>query len=173
MPNKSDPRVIINHLHVNCARAFAIYKTIYEYKNDSILQENYWRVVANSSQETAVIQWCGLFGSKDKNNKTHWMNSGVSGIKDRNEFKTKILSKIPISFEEWKIIHNSILIYRNKNVAHIDLDDWQRDVPYFDQAIEVLFCSYDILFDNKNLREEYQRTVGETRAVIQKHRNES
>jgi len=172
----ADPKTIVSYLHVNCARSFAIYKTIYKYKDEPILRENYWRMIANASQETAVIQWCSLFGSKSKRNKTHWLNSGVSGIKNRKEFQEKVLSKIPIPFAEWVQLHNSILVFRNKNVAHIDLDDWFRNIPYFDKAIQVLFLSFDILFEGSessklDLRGEYEKTATEANAIILKHIN--
>lgn len=169
----SDPIVIINYLHVNCARSFAIYKTIYKYSNEDFFKSNFWRMIANSSHDTAVIQWCNLFGSSSDDNQTHWLNSSVSNIADREDFKEKILSKIPISFDEWKKIHSEILTYRNKNVAHIDLDNWKRNIPMFDVAIEVLFYSYEVLFPHKihqnlSLRDEFKRVENETESVISK-----
>jgi hypothetical protein len=173
--SNSDPKIIINYLHVNCARSFAIYKTLYKYGDDDFFQNNFWRMVANSSQDTAVIQWCNLFGSSNDGNQTHWLNSGVSNISDRDEFVEKILSKIPIAFTDWEGVHKQIVDYRNKNIAHIELDDWKRNVPQFDIAIDALFYSYDVLFPQKiyqnlNLRDEYKRESDATRKIVNRFR---
>lgn len=165
---KADPRIFINYLHVNCVRNLAIHRGLIDKaKSDSA---NTWRLLANSSIDMAVIEWCNLFGSNGINNSTHWHNSAYRWIKDRHEFIREILSPAGITFKDWKIYHSALVTYRNKNVAHLDVDDWHRDVPTLDLALKVLVLSYQIFEKHshqaRSLQDEYDRTLKEIEGLV-------
>ena len=155
--------VIINFIHIDCARNYAIYRAIDAQLESRDLNSNFWRVARNSCRDMAIIQWCKLFGSWSET--THWKNH--SFIKD---FEIEILKKTNISYDLWKKIHDCILEYRDKNVAHIDLDDWERNIPFMSLAMEILYCSYDAFispsYNNLNLRDEFIRVFDDTKQAF-------
>lgn len=162
MTANSKSRGIIHYLHLNCARNFAIYRALFSLRNDRLFEMNVWRVLCNSSHDTAVIQWCSLFGSNAKKNDTHWSNVEESWIESKDDFITDVLQPLGICVKDWQDTHSQILEYRNKNIAHIQLTDWERDIPYFDDAISVLFKSFEIFhagYENVHkLEDEYELT---------------
>ncbi|BCK88217.1 hypothetical protein MIZ01_2018 [Sideroxyarcus emersonii] len=165
---QGDPRVIINYLHVNTARCLGTYRALMVYQDTELFQNNFWRICANSAHDSGVVQWCSLFGSNGEDNPTHWSRSGVSNISNRDEFISKVLSPIAIPFDQWQQQHSALLEYRNKNIAHIELDDWYRAIPSFDMAIKVLFQSYIVFMNSTdhNLRNEYDRTIERANSTI-------
>ncbi len=147
---------VIEYLHVNCVRNYAIHNAIQDFFNNIASENNFWRVVQNSTFDIAVIDWCKLFGSAKET--THWKNNGVSGILD---FDEQILSLASIKTEEWKTTWKEINDYRNKNAAHIDFDDLSRVVPYVGRAIDISFISFDVFATQnhivgKDIRSEYE-----------------
>lgn len=120
---RSDPRVLTHYLHVNTARNFAIHRAIVNFNDPKLLQHDTWRILSNSSHDIAVIQWCSLFGSNKRNNPTHWSQTPRPWIKGRHDFNEQILNPIGVSQSEWKAYHAQLLEYRNKNIAHIQVDD--------------------------------------------------
>lgn len=166
----SDPRVLTNYLHVNTAWNFAIHRALRNFGDPNLLLSNTWRILLNSSHDVAVIQWCSLFGSNNRSNPTHWSRTPRPWIKDRRFFIEQILKPIGVPFDEWKTYHAQLLEYRNKNIAHIQVDDWYRNVPTFDIALNILFQSYRVLISDPdcefNLEDEYEKMYRQTRETI-------
>ena len=132
---------------------------------------NTWRVLSNSAIDMAIIEWCSLFGTYGENNSTHWLNCECKWIDDRSMFIADVLSPVDVSFDDWQSYHNKLVTYRNKNVAHLDVDDWRRDVPKLEIALSVLFRSYEIFIKDvdlaKKLQVEYDRAYKEACSVVE------
>jgi hypothetical protein len=137
---------IIESIHLSCARNYANYKAINAVKHPLINKHNFWLVAESNAYDMAVIEWCKLFGNDSE--KTHWKNSGVSGIHD---LKKQLLPKIGMTEIEWADYRKQLLDYRNKNATHVDLDGWQRNYPYIQNSIELVYASYDLFVDHNRL----------------------
>lgn len=80
---------------------------------------------------SAVIAWCRIFGS-DSRNQAHWKNIyndrllmlACSALKlgDTNAFKKRLLKLTKINNKEFKKLWDAMTKYRNKYVAHHDID---------------------------------------------------
>ena len=165
MALNNDAVVIVKHLHVTCVRNYAIRKAIQD--NFRKLQHsNFWRVVANSTLDTAVLDWCKLFGSRAES--THFSRCAERGIVD---FDNQVLATINVSKEDYALLHKDFVTYRDKSAAHIDIDEWLVRVPYLHNAIEITYKSFEIFAANVginglDLRKEYEEQYVLTMTAI-------
>jgi hypothetical protein len=165
MALNNDAVVIIKYLHVTCVRNYAIRKAIQDNFSE-IEHSNFWRVVANSTLDTAVIDWCKLFGSHAES--THFSKCAERGIAD---FENQVSATTNISKEEYRLLHADFVTYRNKSAAHIDIDEWLVIVPNFHNAIELTYKSFEIFAANVgikdlDLRKEYEEQYALTMTAI-------
>ena len=138
---EKETKDIILHLHANFVRNYAIRKAIQD--NYSLLKHNnLWHILSNSCLDTAVINWCSLFGANKE--ATHWKNCSLRGVTD---FENQILNVSSINWAEFKELHSAILDYRDRAAAHIDLKHWQVNVPFMHNALEVAYASLDAFKD--------------------------
>jgi len=159
-----DDKVIINFLHIDCIRNYAIHKALYCQHENHGLTSNFWRVTSNTTRDFSIIQWCKLFGAWSES--THWKNHPYL-----NDFQTQILDVNGLSFQDWQNIHNEIVEYRDKNAAHIDINNWERNIPIMDTAINILCTSFDQFISSSyggwNLRDEFDKVYKETLTASQ------
>ena len=154
-----DDRIIINFLHIDCIRNYAIHRALYNQHTLNGLSSNFWRVTSNTTRDFAIIQWCKLFGAWSES--THWKNHPYI-----NDFKVEILDSIGLSLPDWQKIHTKIVEYRDKNAAHIDINNWERNIPIMDTAIKILYTSFDRFISNSyggwDLRDEFDKVFQDT-----------
>lgn len=159
----ADGRVILNFIHIDCIRNYAIHKALITQHDQFDLKSDFWRVASNTTRDFSVIQWCKLFGNWSET--THWKNHFY--IKD---FENEILIHTNISKSDWIEIHKEILEYRNKNAAHIDINNWKRNIPRMNSAIEILYRSFERFispsFGGWSLRDEYKKVYDETLSAV-------
>jgi hypothetical protein len=135
----SDDKItILKFLHVNTVRNYATHTAIHD-NFEKLAKSNFWRITYNATLDIAVIDWCKLFGTYGET--THYRNCVERGITD---FAAQVLSASNITATEYEALHKSIVDYRNRGAAHIDLDDWQVTIPQLSKAIEVAYVSFDI-----------------------------
>jgi hypothetical protein len=61
----------------------------------------FWIVINNSLFDTAVLDWCKLFGSdKEERQPTHWKN--VVARPDQDAFRAELLRAVGVSRPEWE-----------------------------------------------------------------------
>lgn len=137
---------ISTHLHVSCVRNYAIRKAIQD-NFDTLKHSNFWRVVSNSTLDIVVIDWCKLFGAYKES--THFKKCDIRGIDD---FENQILVAGSINKSDYDLLHESILAYRDRSVAHIDINNWQVNVPFLSNAIEITYISFDIFAENVGIK---------------------
>lgn len=158
---------ILRFLHANVVWNYATYTTIHG-RYDDLSKSNFWRITYNATLDIAVIDWCKLFGGYKET--THHMNCEERGISD---FTAQVLSECKLTEAEYKNLHSSIVTYRDKAAAHVDLDDWRIDVPYLSKAIDVTYASFDIFtkhcgLKGWDLRNEFEVQSLSTATAIEK-----
>jgi hypothetical protein len=85
-----------------------------------------WLVIYNALFDTAVIEWCKLFGSDDEDHQpTHWKHI----VKDHDAFRAELSQKLCITWSEWVAYWDEMKKYRDNAVAH--LSTTRRDIPIF------------------------------------------
>jgi hypothetical protein len=138
---------ILRFLHVNVIWNYATYTTIHS-RYDDLSKSNFWRITYNATLDIAVIDWCKLFGAYGE--KTHFKNCKEErGI---DNFAAQVLSVCKITENDYKALHTSIVDFRNKAAAHVDLDDWRINIPYLNKAVEVTYASFDVFTQNCGLK---------------------
>ena len=164
--NRVETKNIIIHLHANFIRNYAIRKAI-EDNSVALVEKNLWSILSNSCLDIAVINWCNLFGAYSES--THWTKCTLRGITD---FENQILNVCAISKEDFESLHHSIKDYRDRAAAHIDLDDWQVNVPFMLNAYKIVCASTDALNQHNTLQldasVEYDNQYKITLALINK-----
>jgi len=89
----------------------------------------------------AVVQWTKVFGSF--NEKTHWVNlSAKNSTKLRKSFREGVSKALNCSISSWVKYQELIVNFRDKFVAHTDIDREKMPYPKFDMALGVA-CFYD------------------------------
>jgi hypothetical protein len=120
----------------------------------------FWVVTNNALFDTAVIDWCKLFGSAhDEHQPTHWKNVAP----DVGAFRAGLLAVVDITWEQWVAYWEQLKKYRDKAAAHHARDRRTiRTFPHFDlalraakfyyeQATEMLRDEFNITYDRMNL----------------------
>jgi hypothetical protein len=126
-------------LCLSFARSYALYKASYNDDGSHIVGGQFWNTELGNNIDIAVIEWCKLFGNYDQE-KHHWKRV----VKDRKHYKTQLLTEFENSEAKWAEYHKSILKYRNKFVAHLDVDN-EYIVPLLEIALKLISKHYDYL----------------------------
>ncbi len=122
-------------LIVDFLRSFTYYKTIHKSLQLKQLKtdEQFWVHSLNSFLNSAIIQWCKIFGTDS--NEVHWKKAIT---KDHNNFqeviRDMILKNTNFSIDEWKNYQNKMRNFRNTYSAHRHLSNLP-PVPFLDKAL--------------------------------------
>lgn len=134
---------------VSIVRAIAATRAIFAVKGEE--RHAFWTTVHNGLFDTAVLDWCILFGSDNRDQQPlHWKN-----MFDPDEFRAGLLEHLHVSLDEWRTYRESLKIYRDQNAAHRDLNPQARFYPNMNHALE------STIFYNEQLR----RKLAEVDAV--------
>lgn len=101
------------------------------------LRVNIWVYTFNNFMEMAVLNWCHLFGNDTDD--LHWLTI----MANTDEFREKLLEAVDMNFNEWKAYRKTVIDYRNKDVAHIEVRP-EGDVPQMDIALTAAFYYYSV-----------------------------
>jgi hypothetical protein len=106
-------------------------------------QLNFWRVIYGNCTDTAVQDWCKLFGADGGNNETlHWKTLAT----DVDQFRHDLLGALNITKDQWVAYWTEMKDYRDMSVAHFDADRVHiANYPTFDWALESAYFYYDHL----------------------------
>jgi hypothetical protein len=94
-------------------------------------KQNFWIMTVNLLTDTAAVEWCKVFGSRDED--THWTQ--VVPQEQHNEVRTALLQTIGLTQQGWEEYRNHIVSYRDQMVAHHDLNATVAKYPDYDVAI--------------------------------------
>lgn len=115
---------------------------------------NFWRVLQGNLLDTAVLEWCKLFGSDDEEHQqVHWKNI----FADEAEFRANLFAHLGIEQEGWGAYWQQMKAYRDQHVAHLDIN--RRDVTHYPELGSAL--SSAVYYYSRLIRE--LRALGETR----------
>lgn len=113
---------------------------------------NFWRLILGNQLDTAVLEWCKVFGTDDE--PTHWKK--VVPPENHNQFRDRLFEATGTTSRAWAVYWGEMTTYRNLQVAHhIELNP-DTNYPVLDIALKSSYCYYDYLI--KELR-----SLGETR----------
>lgn len=133
MPNP-DPLIEVVNIIANLIRSVHLKRVLSELDPDPHL--NFWRVLHGNLLDTAVIEWCKLFGSDDEEHqKTHWKN--VIADADKDAFREELYRTMGIDRAAYQAYWRDIKNYRDQHAAHRDFR--KADVanyPKLDLALE-------------------------------------
>lgn len=79
------------------------------------VMNNFWREVSQNAMDLAVLDWCHLFGNK--RDVLHWTNV----FSEDPTFKQRLLEIAGVSEEEWTQYWGQMRKYRDKDVAHLEI----------------------------------------------------
>ena len=94
-------------------------------------KQTFWIMTMNLLIESASIEWCKVFGSRDE--QTHWTQSFPNEAHE--ELRAQLLAKLGLTLKEWEKYRDTIVGYRNQVVAHHDLNASVAAYPQFDSAL--------------------------------------
>lgn len=140
------PNILINAINVivNMTRCIALKRALTAIDPDPAL--NFWRTQYGCLLDMAVLEWCKLFGSDDKEHQpVHWKNIFL----DENGFRAGLFSRLQIKPAEWDAYWKEMKNYRDQHVAHLDFK--RRDVnsyPILDHALSSAAFYYSRLIQD-------------------------
>lgn len=102
-------------------------------------KQTFWIMTLNLLLESAAIQWCKVFGSRDED--THWTR--VFHHEERERLRTDLLHALGLDAKEWDTYRASVVDYRNQWIAHHDLNATVITHPHFDLALQAASFMFD------------------------------
>jgi hypothetical protein len=91
-----------------------------------------------------VIEWCKVFASPKEH--LHWTKTCTDNSAkqdNQDDFRQRVLSKTGFTTKQWQTYQEYMLAFRNKYVAHLDLQKRLKGrVPGLDPALQVAYA-YD------------------------------
>jgi hypothetical protein len=99
---------------------------------------DFWITVLGNSIDICVLEWSKLFG--DDKGKHHWKRV----VDDEVLFRTRLLSTVGITEEQWKYSWEEIKEYRDKFIAHLDSASIMH-VPHMDIPHRMVCFLYEEL----------------------------
>ncbi|QDQ24937.1 hypothetical protein FNU76_00455 [Chitinimonas arctica] len=109
------------------------------------LKDPFWVAANNNFLDTCVLEWCKLFG--DKRGKQYWGRHGI--ITDPVAFHDALLCAIGLTSNEFEDYIKGMQSYRDKFVAHLDLEETM-EIPKLRIARKSVSFLYDYMLANEN-----------------------
>lgn len=133
-------RIAILCLH--CLRNMAYYRAGWS-RGSLIFRSQFWVAVNGNFLDICVLEWCKLFG--DSRGKHYWKK----GISDPTAFSDGLLKKLEMTEDEFNGYVIEMRTYRDKYVAHLDLDE-KFDVPRLDITKKSVLYLYNYILDRED-----------------------
>ncbi|WP_321907829.1 hypothetical protein [Burkholderia cepacia] len=117
-----DPRFVrrVCMLCCHCVRNIAYYRMgfVNEDGSGALKQHTQFGATVNSNMlDIAVLEWCKLFA--DRNAVHHWKRV-IRDDTERHRFLGDMLQDAATSLNDWKRYLDTVRVYRDKFVAHLD-----------------------------------------------------
>jgi len=136
---------------------------------------DFWRATCDAHLKLATISWCNVFGSNRED--LHWTKTPAGEITGQaaQEFRESVLSHTGLTQGTWEAYHKSMLAFRDKYVAHLDLRvPFAQLVPSFDPAIHTAYVYQEwtrnlirpVLLNQPVLKAEYAKWERDACSVI-------
>jgi hypothetical protein len=152
----------------------AYYKSLSALSSRIKDNNSFWESMILAYRELAVIEWCKVFGSRKEN--LHWTKTpiGKTAEQAREDFRCRLLSKTGFNQEQWEIYHRDMLIFRDKFVAHLDMNGvMQVGLQDLDPALQVAYVYEEwakaiepALRERDSLRSRHEEWKAEASLVV-------
>lgn len=97
---------------------------------------NFWSQISRNALDLAVLDWCHAFGQQK--DALHWKNVFPA---DEEEFREGMLTWMKISLDEFTQFREQMKIYRDKDLAHLELRNISM-IPAMNKAIHSMAFYY-------------------------------
>lgn len=124
---------------VSVVRCVQIKRAITECQDNPEL--NFWRVILGNMLDTAVLDWCRIFGTDGE--PTHWKR--VVPADQHDAFRTALLGKLGITAAGWAEYRDHLKVYRDEHVSHVVRPSKIQQYPSMDLALKASFHYYSYL----------------------------
>lgn len=122
-------------LCIHFTRNLAYYRAMFD-TNPEVREGAFWTTVAGNSLDTAVLEWCKLFGERDGNHSWQTISD------DRAQFRTNLKTQLGISIEQWQACREELRSFRDTFVAHLD-DELTMNIPDMALPVQMVAFFYD------------------------------
>jgi hypothetical protein len=143
--------------------------------NGTVDPSPFWASTTDGHLKLATIAWCNVFGSRNSN--MHWTKTtvGETSKEEQEGFRQRMLSKTSFSEQQWEDYQKAMRAFRDKFVAHVDLDVPFRDpIPSFNPALQVAYVYHEwirelirpVFLNQPTLSSKYEQWKAESSSVI-------
>lgn len=115
-------------------------------------KQTFWIMTLNLMIDSAVIEWCKVFGSWDE--QTHWTRALRK--EDHDQVRTDLHFALGLNSKGWEAYRETIVEYRNQLIAHHDLDATVAAHPRFDLGL----IAATFIFDQLRVRADQDSLGG-------------
>ncbi len=133
-------------------------------------QQNFWIYMHNNAIDLAVLDWFHLFGYH--NDDLHWKKV----VQDVDAFRQGLFQSVGMNEQEWIAYRESIKDYRDKDIAHIEVQPVSY-VPDMTDALQAVVYYYIYVLKElsgyskynhwpKDLKDYYQRSLAQTKVIV-------
>ena len=126
-----------------CLRHMAYYRAGWSSSETLIAHSQFWVAANGNFLDICVLEWCKLFG--DKQGKHYWKK----GVSDPIGFKSGLLEQLEMTDDEFNGYIDEMKTYRDKYVAHLDLNE-KFDIPRLDISKKCVLYLYKYLLDRED-----------------------
>ncbi len=113
-------------------------------------RQNFWIYMFNNAIDLTVLDWFHLFGNH--NDDLHWKRV----VPDVDGFRQSLLRNIYMTEDEWKTYRETIKVYRDKDVAHIEVRPVS-NVPKMQCALSATAFYYSVVLQELAGFRDYSR----------------
>ena len=142
-------------------RNAANYRSLLKYKDD--LKQNYWILIFNNFFDSAILEWCKVFGTD--NEPTHWKTL----VSNHDSFRKGMLNRLGLDESKWKTYWTEVRDYRNNIITHFQKTPKVKHYPSLENILSSTFYYYEWLVSSlkdygisqepENLNEYYYRCL--------------
>jgi hypothetical protein len=153
----------------------AYYRGLHSKFGEVAAHREFWRSTCDAHLKLAAVSWCNVFGSDSED--LHWKKTAAAEVADQaaQDFRQRMSAHTGFTSDTWQAYHKSMLDFRNKYVAHLDiLTPFFQPVPNFDPAIQTAFAYQEwvreltrpVLRNQPALRTQYAEWEREACSVL-------
>ncbi len=126
------------HFARNLAYSRAIHRSVLRKK-----EGDFWITMQGNCIDTAVLEWCKLFGENNGKHAWHRM------VDDPELFKSELLNNLHITEDVWETKRNELRTYRDSFVAHLDSEETM-NIPDMDLPFEMIKFYFNVILGYEN-----------------------
>ncbi len=158
---------ILRRVGMKCrdfSRQLSYHRAVNRYKGNFNL--HFWISVFNNAIDIAILDWFHLFGYH--NDDLHWKNI----VNDIPAFRSTLYDYVELDEEEWKSYREKIKVYRDKDVAHIEIRPEPR-VPDMRIALKAANLYYQYVLKELSSFSNYSNEPGDLLEYCQKSQKQA